>query len=66
MPSFLLLFIDVYRSNLDELYIQKTREVVNSLRNASGGPTQTNAFTKSLNAAVLTHGAGRKVGDGDA
>lgn len=54
------------RSNLNELYIQKTREVVNSLRNASGGPTQTNAFTKSLNAAVLTHGAGRKVGDGDA
>jgi len=53
------------RSNLNELYIAKTREVVDNLRNASGGPKQSNVFTQSLNAAVLSHGQSRKVGDGD-
>ena len=52
------------RSNLNELYIQKTREIVNSVRNAHAAPHQTNIFTQSLNAAVLQHGMGRKVGDG--
>jgi capping protein (actin filament) muscle Z-line, beta len=51
------------RNNINELYIQKTREVVNSLRSAAGGPTQTNVFTASLNAAVLGHGKTRKVDD---
>jgi capping protein beta len=52
------------RNNLNELYIQKTREIVNSVRNAHAAPHQTNIFTQSLNAAVLQHGMGRKVGDG--
>ena len=53
------------RNNLNELYIQKTREIVNSVRNPYSPPHQTNVFTQSLNAAVLQHGKGRKVGDGD-
>ena len=55
----------IIRSNLNELYIAKTREVVHNLRNMSGAPTQSNVFTASLNAAVLSHGQSRKVGDGD-
>ena len=54
------------RNNLNELYIQKTREVVNSVRNPYSPPHQTNIFTQSLNAAVLEHGRNRKVGDGNA
>jgi len=49
------------RNNLNELYIQKTREVVNSLRNASDGPVQTASHVASLNAAVLGHGKSRKI-----
>ena len=49
------------RNNLNELYIQKTREIVNSLRNASGGPAQSATHVASLNAAVLGHGKTRKV-----
>ena len=53
--------IDI-RSNMDALYIQKTREVVNGIRklqpfDRSGGQS----FVDSLNAAVKSHGAARKV-----
>lgn len=50
------------RSSLDQLYIQKTREVLNGIRKSyaagGGGPSQ--SFVNSLNAAVLGHGAKRK------
>eukprot|EP01036_Dinobryon_divergens_P025563 gene25563-34123_t len=49
------------RSNLNELYIQKTREVVNSLRTLSKGPSQTAMHTATLNAAVLGHGKTRTI-----
>ena len=48
------------RSNLHELYVMKTREIVNTLRRSSDGPVQANAFTMSLNAAVMGHGSARK------
>lgn len=48
------------RSNLNELYILKTREVVNSIRALhSGGPTQDASHIATLNAAVTGHGKGR-------
>ncbi|KAJ1404652.1 F-actin-capping protein subunit beta, partial [Ochromonadaceae sp. CCMP2298] len=47
------------RSNLNELYILKTREVVNSLRKLHAGPDQNMDHIASLNAAVLGHGKGR-------
>lgn len=40
------------RSNLNELYILKTREIVNSIRSATDGPIQTDTHTANLNAAV--------------
>ena len=49
------------RPPLSLRYIQKTREVVNSIRRIHGAPTQSNAFTMGLNAAVMKHGATRKV-----
>ena len=49
------------RPALASRYIQKTREVVNSIRRIHGAPTQSNAFTMGLNAAVMKHGATRKV-----
>ena len=49
------------RTYLDSLYIQKTREVVSSIRKLHSGPKQGSAFTMNLNAAVLQHGANRKV-----
>jgi len=51
------------RTYLDALYIQKTREVVSSIRKlrATGMPTQGQPFTMNLNAAVLKHGANRKI-----
>jgi len=49
------------RSNMDNLYIQKTREIVNSMRRVNAGPQQGKAFTAGLNAAVAAHGATRKV-----
>lgn len=49
------------RTYLDSLYIQKTREVVSSIRKLHAGPTQGSAFTMNLNEAVMKHGAGRKV-----
>jgi capping protein beta len=49
------------RTYMDSLYIQKTREIVNSIRKTDPGPKQSNAFTMNLNSAVLKHGANRKV-----
>ena len=49
------------RTYLDSLYIQKTKEVVSSIRKLHKGPTQDKGFTMNLNSAVLKHGANRKV-----
>lgn len=49
------------RSNMDNLYISKTREIVNSMRRISGGPKQASQFTSSLIGAVAAHGATRTV-----
>eukprot|EP00428_Durinskia_dybowskii_P062663 CAMPEP_0170364984 /NCGR_PEP_ID=MMETSP0117_2-20130122/5664_1 /TAXON_ID=400756 /ORGANISM="Durinskia baltica, Strain CSIRO CS-38" /LENGTH=277 /DNA_ID=CAMNT_0010619519 /DNA_START=69 /DNA_END=902 /DNA_ORIENTATION=+ len=49
------------RSNLNELYILKTREVVNSLRKLHTGPVQDSSHIANLNAAVLGHGKVRTV-----
>jgi hypothetical protein len=46
---------------MDNLSVQKTREIVNSIRRSGGGPRQASAFTSSLNSAVLKHGTTRKV-----
>lgn len=48
------------RSNLQELYILKTREVINSIRGTGDGPTQSAHHVQNLNSAVMTHGAMRK------
>lgn len=53
------------RSNLDALYVQKTKEVVNSIRTTAQGPTQTSDHTQMLNSAITRHGEGRKT-DSDA
>lgn len=47
------------RSNLNELYISKTREVINVLRKLHAGPAQDSSHIANLNAAVLGHGKGR-------
>lgn len=49
------------RSNLNELYLQKTREIVNSIRNYKDGPIQSASHVANLNAAVMGHGRTRKV-----
>lgn len=49
------------RSNMNELYILKTREVVNSLRNSGAGPNQDAMHIANLNAAVMGHGKTRLV-----
>jgi hypothetical protein len=49
------------RSNLNELYILKTREIVNSIRTNSDGPAHSANHIASLNAAVMGHGMTRKV-----
>lgn len=48
------------RSNLNELYVLKTREIVNSLHRSGDGPVQKSAFVNDLNAAVIGHGHGVK------
>lgn len=48
------------RMNLNQLYILKTREIVNSIRSMNEGPTQTAAHVAVLNAAVSGHGKMRK------
>lgn len=49
------------RSNLNELYILKTREIVNNIRSIKDGPSQTANHVANLSAAVTGHGKGRKV-----
>ena len=49
------------RGNMEALYIQKTKEVVFSIRNFEGGVQQGKEHTSKLNEAVLDHGAGRKI-----
>ena len=49
------------RSNMNELYILKTREVVNSLRSSGAGPNQDAMHIANLNAAVMGHGKTRLV-----
>ena len=49
------------RTLQDNLYIKKTREIVNSMRRLSSGPTQGQNFTASLMGAVAAHGATRQV-----
>lgn len=49
------------RSNMDSLYIQKTKEIVGSVRRVHASADQGVDFTKSLNAAVLAHGGTRKI-----
>lgn len=49
------------RSNLNELYILKTREVINVLRKQHAGPVQDSNHIANLNAAVLGHGKGRTI-----
>ena len=48
------------RSHLNELYILKTREVINSIRSNNLGPKQSAAHVDVLNAAVVGHGKTRK------
>jgi len=45
------------RSNLNELYILKTREVMNYLRSTADGPKNNAAHISKLNSAVMGHGA---------
>lgn len=49
------------RSNMNELYILKTREIVNSLRAANAGPNQDAGHIANLNAAVMGHGKNRTI-----
>lgn len=49
------------RSNLNELYILKTREVINVLRKQHAGPVQDSNHIANLNAAVLGHGKARTI-----
>jgi len=49
------------RTNLNELYIMKTREIVNSIRTMKTGPTQDARHIANLNAAVMGHGKTRIV-----
>jgi hypothetical protein len=49
------------RSNLDQLYVQKTREVVNGIRHPYSGPAVSSAFVESLKSAVGDYGATRTV-----
>jgi capping protein beta len=49
------------RSDLDALYIQKTNEVINSIRSLSQAPRQDDSHIKSLIGAVSKHGVARKI-----
>lgn len=53
------------RSNLNELYLLKTREVVNSIRSQQDGPTMGEDHVAILRDAISKHGQSRKV-DSDA
>ncbi|CAM9848000.1 unnamed protein product [Chrysoparadoxa australica] len=48
------------RRDIDGLHIQKTRQILNSVRSdrgSGGGATQSSTFTDQLNAAIMGHGA---------
>ena len=49
------------RNNMEGLYIQKTKQVVDAIRKIEGGVQQGADHTSKLNEAVLDHGAGRKI-----
>lgn len=49
------------RSNMNELYILKTREIINSLRQMKAGPNQDASHIANLNAAVMGHGKTRAI-----
>lgn len=49
------------RSNLNEIYIMKTREIVNSIRSTKTGPSMDASHVASLNAAVMGHGKTRAI-----
>ena len=57
------------RSNMDALYVQKTREIVNSMRKVSRGPpVQGQLFTADLSAVIKARAAGGRAsvsGGGD-
>lgn len=48
------------RSDLDALYIQKTNEIINSIRSFAQGPRQDDSHIKSLIGAVSKHRDTRK------
>eukprot|EP00753_Platysulcus_tardus_P020957 PLAT8492.1.p1 GENE.PLAT8492.1~~PLAT8492.1.p1 ORF type:complete len:278 (-),score=136.22 PLAT8492.1:219-1052(-) len=48
------------RGSMDDLYIQKTRDVVHSIRRAHAGPRESADFVASLAAAVGAHGDKRR------
>lgn len=49
------------RSNLNEVYIKKTREILCSVRNLYDAPAAASSHVGALNAAVMGHGKTRKV-----
>lgn len=53
------------RMNMNQLYILKTREVINSIRRVTDGPAQAASHVAVLNAAVTGHGKGRKIDSED-
>jgi hypothetical protein len=44
------------RNSIENIYIQKTREVFNGIRNSSSHPRQLAFFASSLKDAVVKHG----------
>ena len=53
------------RSNMDNLYIQKSREIVNSMRKVSRRPQQGHLFTADLSAVVKARASVSGVGNGN-
>jgi capping protein (actin filament) muscle Z-line, beta len=49
------------RSNLNELYILKTREIVNSIRSNKTGPQHQAAHINMLSQAIKLHGQNRTI-----
>ncbi len=47
------------RSNLHELYILKSREIINSIRSLKSGPTQEDHHVQNLIRAVTGHAKSR-------
>ncbi len=49
------------RSNLNELYILKTREIINSIRSNKAGPQQQASHINMLSQAIKLHGQSRTI-----